>query len=104
MITAQPDLSSPPSTVVPSVRMMSPSTTGLTPSPGTTVSMCALIMIGCAHKRAGKARDDIAGVAADLLAGIVDFDLRAHLFAVLLDALRHVALFARMAVDLHKFE
>ena len=57
-----------------------------------------------ARKRAGKPRDHIAGVAADLLAGIVDLDLRAHLFAVLLDALRDVALFARMAVDLHKFE
>jgi hypothetical protein len=45
MMTAQPDLSSPPRTVVPSVRMMSPSTIGLTPSPGTTVSMCADIMI-----------------------------------------------------------
>ncbi len=40
-MTAHPDLSSPPRTVVPSVRMMSPSTMGLTPSPGTTVSMCA---------------------------------------------------------------
>ena len=38
---AQPDLSSPPSTVVPSLRMTSPSTIGWTPSPGITVSMCA---------------------------------------------------------------
>ena len=57
-----------------------------------------------ARKRAGKACDHIAGVAADRFAGIVDLDLRVHLFAVLLDALRHVALFARMAIDLHKFE
>src|SRR6184192_149252 len=104
MITAQPLLSSPPRTVVPSVRMMSPSTTGLTPSPGTTVSMCALIMIGCSRKRAGKARDDVTGVAADRFAGSVDLDLRAHFFAVLLDALSDVPLFARMAIDLHKFE
>ncbi len=48
MMTAMPDLSSPPRTVVPSVRMMSPSTTGFTPSPGTTVSMCALIMMASA--------------------------------------------------------
>src|SRR5882724_667713 len=38
---ATPDLSSPPRTVVPSVRMTSSSTIGLTPSPGATVSMCA---------------------------------------------------------------
>src|SRR5271170_1986572 len=43
---AHPDLSSPPNTVVPSVRMMSPSTIGLTPSPGATVSMCAQISSG----------------------------------------------------------
>jgi hypothetical protein len=49
MMTAQPDLSSPPRTVEPSVRMMSPSTMGLTPLPGTTVSMCALIMMGSAE-------------------------------------------------------
>src|SRR5438552_2964685 len=39
--SATPDLSSPPRTVVPSVRMTSSSTIGLTPSPGATVSMCA---------------------------------------------------------------
>ena len=38
---ARPLLSSPPSTVVPSLRITSPSTTGVTPSPGATVSMCA---------------------------------------------------------------
>src|SRR5437763_1966255 len=38
---ATPDLSSPPSTVVPSLRITSSSTTGLTPTPGSTVSMCA---------------------------------------------------------------
>src|SRR5579875_3714520 len=36
---AQPDLSSPPKTVRPSLRMMSPSTIGRTPWPGLTVSM-----------------------------------------------------------------
>ena len=36
-----PLLSSPPRTVVPSLRITSPSTTGTTPSPGATVSMCA---------------------------------------------------------------
>ena len=45
-IIAQPDLSSPPNTVVPSVRMMLPSTIGLTPSPGATVSICAQISSG----------------------------------------------------------
>ena len=105
MITAQPDLSSPPSTVVPSVRMMSPSMIGLTPSPGTTVSMCALIMIGSAPGIVPlKARDDVAGVSADFFAGVVNLDFRAHLFAVFFNALGNVALFTRVAVNLYKFE
>ena len=45
---AMPLLSSPPSTVVPSLRMTSPSTTGTTPSPGATVSMCADRSMGSA--------------------------------------------------------
>src|SRR5512146_595094 len=54
---AHPDLSSPPSTVVPSVRMMSPSTTGFTPSPGTTVSMWA-------HKSSGATPSQVASRCA----------------------------------------
>src|SRR2546430_12200277 len=46
------------------------------------------------RKRAGKTRDDVAGVAADRFTGSVDLALSAHLFAVLLDSLRDVALFA----------
>ena len=45
---AMPLLSSPPRTVRPSLRMMSPSTTGTTPSPGATVSMCAERSMGSA--------------------------------------------------------
>ena len=40
-IAAIPALQSPPSIVVPSVRIWSPSTMGLIPLPGSTVSMCA---------------------------------------------------------------
>src|SRR6185437_11475747 len=53
---------------------------------------------------AGKSCDDIPGVAADGFARAVDLDLRAHLFAVLLDTLRDLAFFARVAIDLHEFE
>ena len=53
---------------------------------------------------AGEARDDVAGVAADLRARFVDEDLGAQLFTVSLDALGHVALLARDRVDLDEFE
>src|SRR5262249_47677781 len=45
-----------------------------------------------------------AGVSADRFAGIIDLDLRAHLFAIFADALRHFALLARVTVDLHEFQ
>ncbi len=54
--------------------------------------------------RSRKTRDDVATVAADCGAGVVNLDLRAHPFAILLDALGDVAFFARVTVDLHKFE
>src|SRR5258707_447595 len=54
--------------------------------------------------RSRKTRDDIAAVAAHCSAGVVNLDLRAHLFAILLDALGDVAFFARVTVDLHEFE
>jgi hypothetical protein len=57
-----------------------------------------------ARDGAGEARDDVARVAAHLLARVVNPDLRAHLFAILLDALGHVALLARVAVNLYEFE
>jgi hypothetical protein len=53
---------------------------------------------------AGEARDDVARVAAHLLPGVVYLDVGAHLFAVLLDALGHVALVPRVAVNLYEFE
>ena len=37
-------------------------------------------------------------------ARVVNLDFRAHLFTVFLDAFGDVALFARVTVDLHKFE
>src|SRR6266498_3712322 len=48
-----------------------------------------------AGNRARKTRDDVPAVAANLLSGIVDLDLSAHLFAVLLKALSDVAFLAR---------
>ncbi len=54
--------------------------------------------------RAREARDDIAGVAADGTASVVDLNLRAHFLAVLLEALGDIALLARVAVYLHEFE
>src|SRR4051812_22705709 len=54
--------------------------------------------------RAGEPGNNIAGVAADLFAGIIDFDLCTHLFPILLDAQGHIAFFARMAVNLDKLE
>src|SRR5215469_9848309 len=54
---AQPDLSSPPRTVVPSVRIMSPSTIGFTPSPGLTVSMWA-------HSNSGAAPATVPSICA----------------------------------------
>src|SRR5262249_15831651 len=53
---------------------------------------------------AWEACDDIAGVSAYRFAGIIDLDLRAHLFAIFADALRHFALLARVTVDLHEFQ
>ena len=37
-------------------------------------------------------------------AGVVNLDLRAHLFTILLDALSDVAFFARVTIDLHEFQ
>ncbi len=53
---------------------------------------------------AGEARDDVAGVAADGRARVVDEDLGAHLLAELFDALGHLALLARDRVYLDEFE
>jgi uncharacterized membrane protein YbhN (UPF0104 family) len=47
-------VSSPPRTVVPSLRMTSPSTIGVTPTPGSTVSMCAQRSIGGASTLPGR--------------------------------------------------
>ena len=55
-----PDLSSPPSTVVPSVRITSPSTIGFTPTPGSTVSMWAQSSSGGASAVPGHVRDQVA--------------------------------------------
>src|SRR5687768_11011585 len=59
-MATMPDLSSPPSIVVPSERMMSPSTTGRMFSPGTTVSMCA-------HSRNGAISGAVPGKRASML-------------------------------------
>src|SRR5437763_12990 len=50
---------------------------------------------------AGETRDHIAAIAADLFTGVVDFNLRAHFFAILLDPLGDVAFLARMTIDLN---
>ncbi len=57
-----------------------------------------------ARNRAGKPSDHVAAVAADFFASVVNLDLRAHLLAVLLDSQRHLALFARVTIDLNEFE
>ena len=57
---AMPDLSSPPRMVVPSEWMMDPSSTGLTPLPGTTVSMWA-------HNSRGGAPAIVPGRVATIL-------------------------------------
>src|SRR5205807_7889324 len=57
-----------------------------------------------ARNRAREARDDVAGVAVDFFSGVINLHLRSHFFAVLLDAFGHLAFFARVAVDLHKFK
>src|SRR5919198_441731 len=54
--------------------------------------------------RAREARDDVAGVAADLLPGVVDLDLRAQLLADPFDALGDLALLARDRVYPDEFE
>src|SRR5579871_1008990 len=103
-ITAHPDLSSPPSTVVPSVRMMSPSTTGLTPSPGTTVSMCAHSSSGEPRPGRRYSADQIAGVAADALAGAIVAAGRAQRLELAAQPLGDLALLARERIDLDQFE
>ena len=55
-------------------------------------------------ERARKARDDVAGVAADLRACVVNLHFRAHLLAECTDALGHVALLARDGINLYEFE
>src|SRR6185503_15300622 len=54
--------------------------------------------------RARKAGNNVAGISADLLTRVVDFHQRAHFLAVLLDAFSDLALFARVAIDLHKLQ
>jgi hypothetical protein len=51
-----------------------------------------------------KARDDVAGISSDLFACVVYLNLRAHLFAMLLDALGNLAFLSRVAVNLDEFE
>src|SRR5437868_1094496 len=58
----------------------------------------------CAGNRACESRNNIAAVAANLFAGVVDLNLGAHFFAVLLNALGDVAFFARVAVDLDELK
>ena len=57
-----------------------------------------------AGERAGEARDDVAGVAADLAPSAVNLYLGAQLLADLFDALGDLALLARDRVDLDEFE
>jgi len=76
--------------------MMSPSTIGLTPSPGTTVSMWRTHHDWLrVQNRPGETCDHVAAVAADFFSGVIDLDLRAHCFAVLFNAFGNLALFAR---------
>ena len=93
---ATPLLSSPPSTVVPSVRRISPSRIGTMPSPGTTVSIWAESSSGwLAGDGAGKLGDQIADVAADHFAGVIDRYLGAEFFHLAFQAHGDVIFAAR---------
>src|SRR5438445_6560069 len=54
--------------------------------------------------RARKPRDDIPRIAANFLAGVIDFDLPAHSFTIPFDELSDVPFLARVTIDLHQLE
>src|SRR5438874_613251 len=81
---ATPDLSSPPSTVVPSLRITSSSTTGRTPAPGSTVSMCAQRRSGGASTLPGTGAvgSVVGGLLAAAGSAVTLLGRRAHVDAV----------------------
>ena len=102
---AHPDLSSPPSTVVPSVRMMSPSTIGFTPSPGTTVSMCAHNSSGATPSRVpSRWPIRLPHLPLTFSAALSKRQRRPAIFHLALEAPGEVPFAARERIDLNDFQ
>src|SRR6267378_3143828 len=101
---AHPDLSSPPSTVVPSVRMMSPSTWLHAFARNDGVHVRAQKQRRYALAGAVKMADQIAAVAVDLFGGAVEAASKARAFQLADEPERDVAFAARERVDLDDFQ